>query len=71
MSTGLESWSAESLAKMDALYPFVGTEVSLSIIAIIIWIGWHVWQIKHENSSLDDQTSKLKGNLSKAISGDK
>ena len=69
MSTGIESWSAESLAKMDALYPFVGTEVSLSIIAIIIWIGWHVWQIKHENSSFDDQTSKLKGNLSKAISG--
>ena len=70
MSTGLESWSAESLAKMDALYPFVGTEVSLSVLAIIIWIGWHIWQFKSENRTYEDQSNKIKGNLEKAITGD-
>ena len=27
MSTGVESWSAESFAEMSAMSPFVGTEV--------------------------------------------
>jgi len=68
MSTGIESWN--NLSGIDAMYPFVGTEVTLSIIGFVVWIGWHIWQMKHENSSYEDQNSKLKDNLSKAISGD-
>lgn len=70
MSTGVESWSAESIAKMDALYPFVGSEVLLTIIVVVVWIGWHFWQIKAENANYDEQLAKLQGNLSKAVSGD-
>jgi predicted negative regulator of RcsB-dependent stress response len=70
MSTGVESWSAESIAKMDALYPFVGSEVLLTIIAVVVWIGWHIWQIMAENAGYDEQVAKLQGNLPKAVSGD-
>ena len=69
MSTGVESWSAESLAKMDAIYPFVGSEVLLTIVGVVIWIGWQIWQIKFENNSYDEQISQLQGDsLTKAIS---
>lgn len=70
MSTGLESWSAEAVAKMDALYPFVGWEVTMTVVAVVVWIGWHIWQIKSENKTYDDQVGQLQGNLPKAVSGD-
>ena len=68
MSTGIESWTP--VKEITALSPFAGSEVLFTIIAVVVWIGWHVWQIKSENNTYDEQTSKLQGNLSKAISGD-
>ena len=70
MSTGVESWSAESFAEMSAMSPFVGSEVLLTIIGVVVWIGWHIWQIKAENAGYDEQVAKLQGNLPKAVSGD-
>jgi len=68
MSTGVESWS--SITDMGAMYPFVGSEVLFTVIAVVIWIAFHIWQIKSENSAYEEQTSKLQGSLPKAISGD-
>ena len=68
MSTGVESWS--SITDMGAMYPFVGSEVLFTVIAVVIWIAFHIWQIKFENSAYEEQTSKLQGNLPNAISGD-
>jgi len=68
MSTGIESWTP--VKEITALSPFAGSEVIFTIIAVVVWIGWQVWQIKSENNTYDEQTSKLQGNLSKAISGD-
>lgn len=68
MSTGIESWTP--VKEIAALSPFGGTEVTMTVIAVVVWIGWQVWQMKSENSSYEDQTNQLKGNLSKAISGD-
>ena len=49
--------------------PFAGSEVLLTIIAVVVWIGWQIWQIKSENNSYDEQTSQLQGDsLTKAIS---
>ena len=70
MSTGIESWSAESLPNINAMYPFVGTEEIMTIIVVVVWIGWHFWQIKSENNSYDEQTSKLQGNPPNQLSGD-
>ena len=53
MSTGVESWSAESFAEMSAMSPFVGSEFVLTIVAAAIWIVWQIWQIKAENASYD------------------
>ena len=69
MSTGIESWGAEGLSEITALYPFVGSEVLLTIVGVIVWIGWQIWQIKFENNTYDEQTSKLQGvSLTKVIS---
>ena len=68
MSTGIERWTP--VKAITTLSPFAGSEVLFTIIAVVVWIGWHVWQIKSENNTYNEQTSKLQGNLSKAISGD-
>ena len=36
MSTGVESWSAESFAEMSAMSPFVGTEVILTVVVVVV-----------------------------------
>ena len=69
MSTGIESWGVENLSKIDALYPFVGSEVLMTIVCVVVWICWQIWQIKFENNSYDEQTSQLQAkSLTKAIS---
>ena len=57
MSTGLESWTP--VKEVAALSPFSGSEVLLTIIAVVLWIVFHIWQLKSENSAYDEQISKL------------
>ncbi len=47
-TTPIESWAVD-LADVTFIYPGVGTEVAMTVIAVILWIGWHVWQVKFEN----------------------
>ena len=71
MSTGVESWSAEAVVKIDALYPFVGPEVIMTVIAVVIWIVWHIWQLKFESKTIDEQVSQLQGEtLKKIVAGE-
>ena len=60
MSTGIESWTP--IKEVTVLSPFSGSEYVLTIIAVAVWIVWHIWQIKSENSTYEEQTSKLQGN---------
>ncbi len=53
MSTGIGSWSNPS--QIEAIYPFVGTEVLLVIAGFVFWIWWHVKQMRDENRELDKQ----------------
>ena len=57
MSTGLESWTP--VKEVAALSPFSGSEYVLTIIAVVLWIVFHIWQLKSENSAYDEQVSKL------------
>ncbi len=57
MSTGLESWTP--VKEVAALSPFSGSEVLLTIIAVVLWIVFHIWQLKSENNAYDEQVSKL------------
>jgi hypothetical protein len=56
MPTGIESWA--NPAEIGPIYPFVGTEVILTIIGVVLWIAFHVVTAREENKQwrdLDDQ----------------
>ncbi len=54
----IESWAVD-LADVGAVYPMVGTEGALVIILAVFWIGWHVWQFKHENKCFQEELDRL------------
>jgi hypothetical protein len=68
MSTnGMTSWAVD-LKDVGAIYPFQGTETVLVIIGLAFWIGFHIWQIRHENAELEAERKKAAGEaLKKAI----
>ena len=68
MSTGLETWN-QNLTELGPLYPFVGTEVILSIAGIVVWIIWHLVQIRGENATDDAESQRFsdKARLAKAM----
>ena len=69
--TNITTWAVD-LKDIGAIYPMVGTEVILTIIGVVLWIGWHIWQIKHEDSHYKEEI-KAHGsvdNLKKASSSD-
>lgn len=47
MGTGLDSFTNPE--NIGSLYPFVGSEVVLAIIGILLWLGWHARQMLIEN----------------------
>lgn len=47
-TTGVTTWAVD-LKDVGAIYPFQGTEGIMVLIAVVLWIGWHVWQIRWEN----------------------
>ncbi|RWC43840.1 MAG: hypothetical protein EOS23_15520 [Mesorhizobium sp.] len=52
MSTnGMESWAVD-LKDVGAIYPFQGSEVVMVIIGLVFWIGWHVFQTRHESAEI-------------------
>jgi hypothetical protein len=54
MSTGLvDNWL--NIDTFGAIYPFVGSEGFLTILGLIFWFGWHVWQ--HQKESAESKTS--------------
>ena len=49
MATGqVDNWM--NIDTFGAIYPFVGTEVILTVLGFAFWIGWHIIQIKRENA---------------------
>ena len=47
MGTGLDSFTDPQ--NIGPLYPFAGSEIPLAVIGILLWIAWHVQQIRTEN----------------------
>lgn len=60
MSTikGLDSWAVD-LANVGPVYPFQGTEVVMVIVAVALWIGWHIWQIRTENLEFEEDLKQV------------
>ena len=58
MSTGLvDNWV--NIDTFGAVYPFVGTEMLLTIAGFAFWIGWHVWQLKKENAEFKQDIENI------------
>ncbi len=53
-TTPIDSWAVD-LADVTLIYPGVGTEVAMTVFAVVLWIGWHVWQVKFENQKYEQE----------------
>jgi len=57
-TTMVESWAVD-LESIGPIYPFVGSEGLMVLLAFAAWIGWHVWQIRDEKEVEKDILQKL------------
>ena len=55
----IEHLSAKEVA--GAIYPGVGSEGIMVLIAFVLWIGWHVVSAMQENEKLDKLARKRHG----------
>ncbi len=53
-TTPIDSWAVD-LADVTFIYPGVGLEVAMTVFAVVLWIGWHVWQVKFENQKYEQE----------------
>ncbi len=56
-TTPIDTWAVD-LADVTLIYPGVGLEVAMTVIAVVLWLGWHVWQVKFENASYEAEVAK-------------
>ena len=69
MSTAnFDNWDG-TVTDLGPIYPFVGWEGFMTVLCIIFWVGWHIWQIKMESKRLETEAQRLRqsGNLQKAM----
>ena len=60
MNTGLiESWASDPRL-MGPIYPFVGSEVFLTIVLVVFWLTLTVWQTRNETAHYRHQLDLLK-----------
>lgn len=57
-TTMVDSWAVD-LTTIGPLYPWVGTEVGLWVIGMALWIGWHVWQLRFESRTYQEELARL------------
>jgi len=58
MSTiGYSNWAVD-LGEVGAIYPFQGWELTMTIVCVIFWLGWHRMQFKAESQELEAADSK-------------
>ena len=67
-TTPIDTWAVD-LADVTVIYPWVGSEGLMVLIAVVLWLAWHVWQIKHENATYDQEIQRYGDdeNIKKAI----
>jgi hypothetical protein len=73
MTTGnFTDWNG-NMFDLGPIYPFVGSEVFMVIVAFVFWLGWHYLQIRMENRQLDDEARELRNadNLQKALQSER
>ena len=56
-TTPIDTWAVD-LADVTVIYPWVGSEGLMVLIAVVLWLAWHVWQVKHENEIYDQEIQR-------------
>jgi hypothetical protein len=56
-TTPIDTWAVD-LADVTHIYPWVGSEFAMTVIAAALWLAWHVWQVKHENKTYEEELAK-------------
>ena len=49
-----------TITDIGPIYPWVGSEVAMVIVAFVFWIGWHVVQIRAESRRFTDEARALR-----------
>jgi hypothetical protein len=62
------SWAVD-LKDIGAVYPMVGWEVIMVLVALALWILWHILQIRQENADYADDIKRYgsKESIKKAL----
>ncbi len=70
-TTPIDTWAVD-LADVSLIYPWVGTVVLMVLVAVVLWIGWHVWQVKLESNTYKEEIEKHANseNLRKVTGGE-
>ena len=56
-TTPIDTWAVD-LADVTVIYPWGGSEGLMVLVAVVLWLAWHVWQIKHENATYDQEIQR-------------
>jgi hypothetical protein len=56
-TTPIDTWAVD-LADVTLIYPWVGSEGIMTVLAVGLWIAWHVWQVKFENKTYEEEAAK-------------
>ena len=56
-TTPIDSWAVD-LANVTFIYPFVGSEGIMTLIAVVLWLLWHVWQVRFEKQEFDNEIKR-------------
>lgn len=56
----MTTWAVD-LANVGAVYPWIGYELIMVLVAVALWILWHILQIRQENADYNEDI-RLYGN---------
>ena len=59
MTGNFTNWDGD-LTAVGPIYPFVGSEMLMVLILLVVWIGWHIVQLRMENRQMDDEARALR-----------
>jgi hypothetical protein len=67
----LDAWPADPLT-LGPIYPWIGLEWIMVLVAVVAWIAWHMWQGRFEDETYAREEKDLTqpGRLDRVMRGD-
>ena len=59
MTGNFTNWDGDITA-IGPIYPFVGSEMLMVIVLLVVWIGWHIVQTPHGEPQMEDDARALR-----------